>query len=605
MAFLGRVKADNFIASAEVTNNGVGTLILTPSSNHIQTLTGTSVPIIRLPDTTTLSVGHSFTITNLSDVQVMVNHSGGTELRTLPTSGTGVFTCMDTSANLPNSWNYTLSSFSSKGEPTPLPAIRTVSTTPYTMLKTDTSLIFTVTCVVTLFSPAALVGKVICIKAIAPVAITSDSANVVPIDDTTPGTAIVSGAGEHVKLQSDGTNWVKMGEVVSSGGSSGSTGTVQISDGSGGFTSDTDLVWNSTTNSLNLGSGSEIIFTGDKTKIGAATTTVGDFAITGSFTAATTLTVSAAGGLITQGMIVSGGGTVPGTRITAGPFGVGPVTYLVDTANTIGVVPTTVSGEQEVAIGESASATSVFSVAIGDNAQAPGQNCIAIGTDTFAQGVTPDRGGSTVAVGARASCPGTYGISIGQDSLSSTLRSLGLGNNARCSGIPGVCIGKDSIVGGINGVAVGDQSADPGTYGVAIGFDANCQGPIAGPTNSFNLALGRSAQAGVNTGQQNCTAVGGEALNQQGTALGSRTLVQQDKGIAIGFDAYSGGGGPLLAFPFDIGGASTAVVAGAPTGGLVGYLRLHVGDDFGPANDPNYLFVGTGQNYLIPLYPDE
>lgn len=67
------------------------------------------------------------------------------------------------------------------------------------------------TITVTLPTASANAGRVVMIKTIAAQAVNSASSNVLPIDSSTPGTAIVTGtAGKWAILVCDGTNWVEM-----------------------------------------------------------------------------------------------------------------------------------------------------------------------------------------------------------------------------------------------------------------------------------------------------------------------------------------------------------------------------------------------------------
>jgi hypothetical protein len=88
----------------------------------------------------------------------------------------------------------------------------TVNAATYTVLSTDYSLIFTTTAsTVTLPAAASFTGRILVIKNVSAIAVTSASSNVVPLATTTAGTAILAAtAGKFVQLQSDGTNWVTM-----------------------------------------------------------------------------------------------------------------------------------------------------------------------------------------------------------------------------------------------------------------------------------------------------------------------------------------------------------------------------------------------------------
>lgn len=87
-----------------------------------------------------------------------------------------------------------------------------VGAATYTVAATDTDLIFSVGCTVTLPSAASFKGRELWMKTIAAVAIISNASNVKPIGTNTAGTAILSSAaaGKFARLVSDGTNWVVM-----------------------------------------------------------------------------------------------------------------------------------------------------------------------------------------------------------------------------------------------------------------------------------------------------------------------------------------------------------------------------------------------------------
>ena len=89
----------------------------------------------------------------------------------------------------------------------------TVTGATYTMLATDSSLIInaSATCTVTLLAPATYPGRILNIKTVAAYTVVSAGSNVVPVESTSAGTAILAAtAGKWAMLQSDGTNWVTM-----------------------------------------------------------------------------------------------------------------------------------------------------------------------------------------------------------------------------------------------------------------------------------------------------------------------------------------------------------------------------------------------------------
>jgi hypothetical protein len=88
----------------------------------------------------------------------------------------------------------------------------TINAGTYSMLATDSSLIFTTTNnTLTLLSAASYSGRILYVKNVTANSVTSASSNVVPLGSATAGTAILSAsAGKFAMLQSDGTNWIIM-----------------------------------------------------------------------------------------------------------------------------------------------------------------------------------------------------------------------------------------------------------------------------------------------------------------------------------------------------------------------------------------------------------
>ena len=86
-------------------------------------------------------------------------------------------------------------------------------TAAYSLVATDSSLIFNGSASITLTLQAAssYSGRILYVKTIAAYTVVSASSNVVPLDSATAGTAILAAtAGKWAMLQSDGTNWVIM-----------------------------------------------------------------------------------------------------------------------------------------------------------------------------------------------------------------------------------------------------------------------------------------------------------------------------------------------------------------------------------------------------------
>lgn len=87
-----------------------------------------------------------------------------------------------------------------------------IKTANYTVVATDTNLIFNGTASITLTLGTATAGRVLNLKNIAGFAVVSASSNVVPINSAIAGTAILPAtAGKYCTLVGDGTKWVIMG----------------------------------------------------------------------------------------------------------------------------------------------------------------------------------------------------------------------------------------------------------------------------------------------------------------------------------------------------------------------------------------------------------
>jgi hypothetical protein len=89
----------------------------------------------------------------------------------------------------------------------------TTKTTNYSLVATDSSLIFNGagSITLTLQSAASYSGRWLCVKTIAAQTVVSAASNVVPLAGGAAGTAILAAtAGKWAWLQSDGTNWVIM-----------------------------------------------------------------------------------------------------------------------------------------------------------------------------------------------------------------------------------------------------------------------------------------------------------------------------------------------------------------------------------------------------------
>jgi hypothetical protein len=80
----GLLEGKSFRTEAAIQATTASTLALTADSEHVQIFTGnTSGQIVRLPDATTLQIGHRFEIYNAASVQVTVQNNAGNGIATL------------------------------------------------------------------------------------------------------------------------------------------------------------------------------------------------------------------------------------------------------------------------------------------------------------------------------------------------------------------------------------------------------------------------------------------------------------------------------------------------------------------------------------------
>ncbi len=88
------LRANNFVGGLATTATAAGTTTLTVSSTQTQQFTGTTTQTVVLPDATTLSVGHSFTIANRSSGVVTVNANGGGLLQVIAAGNQATFSAV-------------------------------------------------------------------------------------------------------------------------------------------------------------------------------------------------------------------------------------------------------------------------------------------------------------------------------------------------------------------------------------------------------------------------------------------------------------------------------------------------------------------------------
>jgi len=97
---------NNSVFNITSTATAAGTTTLTVASTRYQRFTGTTIQFVDLPVTSTLTLGHTFTVINESTNTVIVRSSAGSgnEIRTLGANSTADFICISTSGTGPSSW---------------------------------------------------------------------------------------------------------------------------------------------------------------------------------------------------------------------------------------------------------------------------------------------------------------------------------------------------------------------------------------------------------------------------------------------------------------------------------------------------------------------
>lgn len=87
-------KFNNVVTNLATTATAAGTTTLTVASAATQQFTGSTTQTVVMPDATTLSIGHSFTVTNRSSGVVTANANGGGLLQTMAAGSQATFTAV-------------------------------------------------------------------------------------------------------------------------------------------------------------------------------------------------------------------------------------------------------------------------------------------------------------------------------------------------------------------------------------------------------------------------------------------------------------------------------------------------------------------------------
>jgi hypothetical protein len=111
LEIVGTVTANNVKFGYTTTATAAGTTTLTSASNYRQLFTGTTTQTVQLPVTSTLTVGTSWEIENISTGLVTVTSSGGNTVGTIPSGATAHLLCIGTTLTTAADWDFDYVSF--------------------------------------------------------------------------------------------------------------------------------------------------------------------------------------------------------------------------------------------------------------------------------------------------------------------------------------------------------------------------------------------------------------------------------------------------------------------------------------------------------------
>lgn len=159
------------------------------------------------------------------------------------------------------------------------------------------------------------------------------------------------------------------------------------------------------------------------------------------------------------------------------------------------------------------------SVAIGDDAQATSTNSIAIGSTYNGSGARATTGAGAVAIGgSRATGAEAFAANIGSNSSSGAqgTSSIAMGFGANASATESVSIGKNTTASGSNSLALGQNSAASATNSIAIGDTATSstanQISLGGTTDTVKISGAYTLPTSDGTANQVLTTDGSGAV---------------------------------------------------------------------------------------------
>jgi trimeric autotransporter adhesin len=198
------------------------------------------------------------------------------------------------------------------------------------------------------------------------------------------------------------------------------------------------------------------------------------------------------------------------------------------------------TGDDAVAIGDSAAASGANDFAIGRSATASGSDSIALGYSTTASGNgsfaalnSTASGSAAIAIGGTAVSSGTSTLAIGYGTDATSDFSTAVGRNAQARATSANAFGRDAYAIGTQATAIGDSYASgTDSFAAAIGNNTSSYGATGG----YSVSIGYQSKATV-----------------QGVSIGTSTTASGLYGTALGLSTTASG-----QYSFTVGRSNTA-----------------------------------------------
>ncbi|WP_105131991.1 ESPR-type extended signal peptide-containing protein [Burkholderia sp. BE12] len=180
---------------------------------------------------------------------------------------------------------------------------------------------------------------------------------------------------------------------------------------------------------------------------------------------------------------------------------------------------TLATGTSSAAFGAFASASGTSSAAFGASASATGTSSSAFGSFSTASGL------GSVATGRYANANGDYTTALGNSALAGTTYATAVGTSATASGISASAFGSSATASGSGAVAVGRLATASGTGALALGNAVSA-------TGNYTTVVGNTAKASV----AGAVALGynANASVSNAVAIGTNSVADKADTISVG-----------------------------------------------------------------------